>query len=80
VRDAGRSSTGFQLQVPPADKISFSHSLPFLLPLHRYTALSSKAPIAAANSAAEEAVIHTLTHGMAKCTTTVAFHEEFEDV
>lgn len=41
--------------------------------------MSSKAPTAAANSAAEEAVIHTLTHGMAKCTTTVAFHEEFED-
>uniref|UniRef100_A0A7S0GQ80 Uncharacterized protein n=1 Tax=Micromonas pusilla TaxID=38833 RepID=A0A7S0GQ80_MICPS len=47
--------------------------------LLRYTALSSEAPTVAANSAAEEAVIHTLTHGMAKCTTTVAFHEEFED-
>ncbi|MDA9097587.1 hypothetical protein N9L76_01485 [bacterium] len=41
--------------------------------------MSSKAPTTAADSAAEEAVMHTLTHGMAKCTTTVAFHEDFED-
>lgn len=78
MRDAGRLSTGFRPHVPPAD-IFFFFSLPRPCVLNRYTALSSKAPTAAANSAAEEAVIHTLTHGMAKCTTTVAFHEEFED-
>lgn len=28
----------------------------------------------------QEAVVHTLMHGMSKCTTSVAFHEEFEEV
>jgi len=27
----------------------------------------------------QEAVAHTLLHGMTKCTTTVAFFEDFED-
>eukprot|EP00740_Mantoniella_antarctica_P018685 CAMPEP_0198701910 /NCGR_PEP_ID=MMETSP1468-20131203/388457_1 /TAXON_ID=1461545 /ORGANISM="Mantoniella sp, Strain CCMP1436" /LENGTH=155 /DNA_ID=CAMNT_0044460361 /DNA_START=141 /DNA_END=608 /DNA_ORIENTATION=+ len=31
------------------------------------------------DSVAEEAVAHTLLHGMTKCTTTVAFFEDFED-
>ena len=78
MRDAGRLITGFQLQVPPADKFFLTARFLMLSP-NRYTALSSKATTAAANCAAEEAIIHTLTHGMAKCTTTVAFYEEFED-
>lgn len=77
MRDAACLSTGFQPQVPRRQEV-FLTAPPFLS-LNRYTALSSEAPTVAANSAAEEAVIHTLTHGMAKCTTTVAFHEEFED-
>jgi hypothetical protein len=67
----------FSPNLLPVKIISSHHGHPVFL--NRYTTLSGKFTTAAADSAAEEAVIHTLTHGMAKCTTTVAFHEEFED-